>query len=73
MSLKFLLRIFNASYTAVAYRESVQILGCAIQKNIRQIFDMAFSLESFHEQRMPFILRLPFWDEYKADGFSRFW
>ena len=32
--------------------------GCAVQKNIQQIFDVAFSLQSFHEQRMPFILRL---------------
>ena len=28
------------------------------QKKIRQIFDVAFSLQGFHEQRMPFILRL---------------
>ena len=34
------------------------LLGCAVQKDIEQIFDLAFSLQSFHEQRMPFILRL---------------
>ena len=38
--------------------QSLLFLGCAIQKNIQQIFDMAFSLQSFHEQRMPFVLRL---------------
>ena len=38
--------------------QSLLFLCCAIQKNIQQIFDMAFSLQSFHEQRMPFILRL---------------
>ena len=38
--------------------QSLLFLSCAIQKNIQQIFDMAFSLQSFHEQRMPFILRL---------------
>jgi len=29
--------------------QSLLFLGCAIQKNIQQIFDMAFSLQSFHE------------------------
>ena len=38
--------------------QNLLFLGCAIQKNIQQIFDMAFSLQSFHEQRMPFVLRL---------------
>lgn len=38
--------------------QSLLFFGCAVQKNIKQIFDMAFSLQSFHEQRMPFILRL---------------
>ena len=38
--------------------QSLLFIGCAIQKNIQQIFDMAFSLQSFHEQRMPFVLRL---------------
>ena len=38
--------------------QSLLFLGCAIQKNIQQIFDMAFSLQGFHEQRMPFVLRL---------------
>lgn len=38
--------------------QSLLFFGCAVQKNIQQIFDMAFSLQSFHEQRMPFILRL---------------
>lgn len=38
--------------------QSLLFLSCAIQKNIQQIFDMAFSLQSFHEQRMPFVLRL---------------
>ena len=38
--------------------QSILFLSCAIQKNIQQIFDMAFSLQSFHEQRMPFVLRL---------------
>lgn len=38
--------------------QSLLFIGCAVQKNIQQIFDMAFSLQSFHEQRMPFILRL---------------
>lgn len=33
-------------------------IGCAVQKNIQQIFDMAFSLQGFHKKRMPFILRL---------------
>ncbi len=38
--------------------QSLLFFGCAVQKNIQQIFDMAFSLQSFHEQRMPFVLRL---------------
>ena len=38
--------------------QSLLFLSCAIQKNIQQIFDMAFSLQSFHKQRMPFILRM---------------
>mgnify|MGYP003103045017 CR=1 FL=1 len=38
--------------------QSLLFLSCAIQKNIQQIFDVAFSLQSFHEQRMPFVLRL---------------
>ena len=38
--------------------QSLLFIGCAIQKNIQQIFDVAFSLQSFHEQRMPFVLRL---------------
>ena len=38
--------------------QSLLFIGCAVQKNIQQIFDMAFSLQSFHEQRMPFVLRL---------------
>ena len=38
--------------------QSLLFFGCTVQKNIQQIFDMAFSLQSFHEQRMPFILRL---------------
>ena len=38
--------------------QSPLFLSCAIQKNIQQIFDMAFSLQGFHEQRMPFVLRL---------------
>lgn len=38
--------------------QSLLFIVCAIQKNIQQIFDMAFSLQSFHEQRMPFVLRL---------------
>ena len=38
--------------------QSLLFFGCAVQKNIKQIFDMAFSLQGFHEQRMPFILRL---------------
>jgi len=38
--------------------QSLLFFGCAIQKNIQQIFDMAFSLQGFHKQRMPFILRL---------------
>ena len=38
--------------------QSLLFLSCAIQKNIQQIFDMAFSLQSFHKKRMPFILRL---------------
>ena len=35
--------------------QSPLFLSCAIQKNIQQIFDMAFSLQGFHEQRMPFV------------------
>lgn len=38
--------------------QSLLFFGYAVQKNIQQIFDMAFSLQSFHKQRMPFILRL---------------
>ena len=38
--------------------QSLLFIGCAVQKNIQQIFDMAFSLQSFYEQRMPFVLRL---------------
>ena len=38
--------------------QSLLFLSCAIQKNIQQIFDMAFSLQGFHKKRMPFILRL---------------
>ena len=38
--------------------QSLLFFDCAVQKNIQQIFDMAFSLQSFHEQRMPFVLRL---------------
>ena len=38
--------------------QSLLFFGCAVQKNIKQIFDMAFSLQGFHEQRMPFVLRL---------------
>lgn len=38
--------------------QSLLFFGCAVQKNIKQIFDVAFSLQGFHEQRMPFVLRL---------------
>ena len=38
--------------------QSFLFFGSAIQENIKQIFDIAFSLQGFHEQRMPFILRL---------------
>lgn len=38
--------------------QSLLFFGCAVQKNIQQIFDMAFSLQGFHEQRMPFVLWL---------------
>ena len=36
--------------------QSFLFLGCAVQKDIEQILDMAFSLQDFHEQRMPFVL-----------------
>ena len=38
--------------------QSLLFIGCAVQKNIQQIFDVAFSLQGFHEQRMPFVLWL---------------
>ena len=38
--------------------QSLLFFGCAVQKNIQQIFDVAFSLQGFHEQRMPFVLWL---------------
>ena len=38
--------------------QNLLFLSCAAQKNIQQIFDIAFSLQSFHKKRMPFILRL---------------
>ena len=38
--------------------QSLLFFGCAVQKDIKQILDMAFSLQGFHKQRMPFILRL---------------
>ena len=38
--------------------QSLLFFGCAEQKNIKQIFDVAFSLQGFHEQRMPFVLRV---------------
>ena len=38
--------------------QSLLFLGCAVQESVQQIFDMAFSLQGFHKQRMPFILRL---------------
>ena len=38
--------------------QSLLFFGCAVQKDIKQIFDMAFSLQGFHKKRMPFILRL---------------
>lgn len=38
--------------------QSLLFISCAVQKNIKQIFDVAFSLQGFHEQRMTFVLRL---------------
>ena len=38
--------------------QSFLFFGSAVQENIKQIFDIAFSLQGFHEQRMPFVLRL---------------
>ena len=38
--------------------QSLLFIDCAVQKNIQQILDMAFSLQDFHEQRMPFVLWL---------------
>ena len=38
--------------------QSFLFIDCAVQKNIQQILDMAFSLQGFHKKRMPFILRL---------------
>ena len=38
--------------------QSLLFFGCAVQKNIKQIFDVAFSLQGFHKQRMPFVLRV---------------
>ena len=38
--------------------QSFLFFGSAVQENIKQIFDIAFSLQGFHEQGMPFILRL---------------
>ena len=38
--------------------QSLLFFGCAVQKNIKQIFDVAFSLHGFYEQGMPFVLRL---------------
>ena len=38
--------------------QSLLFFGCAVQKNIKQIFDVVFSLQGFHKQRMPFVLRL---------------
>ena len=38
--------------------QSLLFFGCVVQKNIQQIFDVAFSLQGFHEQRMPFVLWL---------------
>ncbi len=38
--------------------QSFRFFGSAVQENIKKIFDIAFSLQGFHEQGMPFFLRL---------------